>query len=363
MTSTSNSLPNLRADQPLAIQRLVFIFTIGALLVVASVISSTAFGWEGIWPQVFLATGTTTALGSALFWLQRSFFVRTVSEVQQIEQRVDERVEQVEGEIRDLAAAVAAETSDRHTRQDEAARRPTDDFTWEAVREAIAQANSDHLTREDRFRVRASIDPRGLRIRFQLIWRAGRGVADEPLINLTPWTFDVAVTGMRPIAWSPYESASVALDHVVTQLEEAGAHALRESFDPNLLPTNLLKSLELALSNRRGELDPPLKGALIEQFDDDVVFTDAGVVESLSRGMLAGVEAFPETLERFRAPGTSEYIRPDPPRDIPADQWALLMECAETTYIGWSAWTVQRRGMVRRMAPYGLLGGTRRKPQ
>jgi hypothetical protein len=172
------------------------------------------------------------------------------------------------------------------------------------------------------------------------------------LIRLSPWSIEQGANAAAPVHWAQDQQASVALDDVIASLERAGAHRLREGFEPVLLQHNVSASVDLGFRNQRGELNPPLKGATIELFNDDIVFTDAGV-ESLSSGLLATASKFPETIKIFVAPRPPPYVRPDPPDGFPTDEWTVLMECAESTYLGRTAWAAPRKGLAATM-PLGL---------
>lgn len=135
------------------------------------------------------------------------------------------------------------------------------------------------------------------------------------------------------------------MQKIIVGLEQASIDASHATFDPELVFTNLRRSLTIATRSQRGELAYRLLGPLIELVDDQWAFTDAGL-QSLTDDRFVPADVFPATIQRFQHPGTPAFRPPEPPDGVPEETWKVLMEIAETTYLGRSDRLSGRKGFV-----------------
>lgn len=322
---------------------------LGLALTAVSIVTSVAWRWQGIWPSVFLEFGATILLGALLYIGQRSFVqvvrheARTV--VQNVGARADaleERLGEQAARIDTLAQEVENARSARHAGEDADLAAVTDEMTYEAVSGPLRDAERNGAISE-LFRVQASAELAGIRLRMRNLNRMDRAVGGTPFLSLIPWFLDVR--SVQTVAWNDGEDVREVMDEIIVRLEEANVDASRATFDPELVFRNLRHSLSVAVRSRRGELDRRLRGPLIELVEDRWAFTDAGL-ESRTDDTFVSIDIFPATIAQFQDPGTPPFVPPDAPVGVSKETWGVLMVIAQKTYLGHGGRAVRRKGLV-----------------
>lgn len=322
---------------------------VGLALTALSIATSVAWDWKGIWPSVFLEFGATILLGALLYIGQRSFIQVVRRETRTVVQNVGARADALETRLGEQAARIdtlAQEVENaraaRHAGEDAELAAITDEMTYGAVSSPLRDAERSGAISES-FRVLASTELGGMRLYLKNLYSMDRAVGGTPFLSLTPWFLDGR--NVQSVSWNDGEDVSVVMGKIIARLEEANIDASAATFDPELVFRNLRHSLSVAIRSRRGELDRRLRGPLIELVEDLWAFTNAGL-ESRTDDVFVPTDVFPATIARFQDPGTTPFVPPDAPTGVAEDSWRVLMEIAQTTYLGHGGRLAGRKGFA-----------------
>jgi hypothetical protein len=319
------------------------VFVVGTALTVASVVVSVTYNWQGIWPQVLLAWGTTIALTAILFGVQRLFVHSVRQEVIAVGEQFQANVEEVasdlearlSGRVNRLAqvAGLADQMRDqRYAEEDQLIDAIEPDASYgnvvAALNEAFtSEAISKGLKDQGGFRVRVGHPLDGLRLTFKLTpSRSPR----KSVLQIVPWSPQNASTSLF-VNWSRGESAAVVFERLRVALARARIAVGSEEFDIAFALQNLVQSLRISVKARRGQLARPT-GPVVEIVNDQWAFTEDGL-ESLTGTFSVSDLKFPKR-RRGSDYGVNpkKYKRPQAPPDVDPRDWDALMLVAENTY-------------------------------
>jgi hypothetical protein len=320
------------------------VFAVGTALTVASVVVSAAYNWQGIWPQVLLAWGTTIALTAALFGVQRQFVHSVRKEVIAVGEQVQANVEEVASNLEarlsgqvDRLEEVAHEA--RHLRDegyaeaDQLIDAVESDPSYGNVEAALDEAfNSGAISKGSReqsngFRVRVGHPLDGLRLTFKF---TPSMVVGFRILQIVAWPPPNASTRFS-VNWDSRERAAAVFERLRATLAEARIAVSEEEFDILFALRNLVQSLRISIQAHRGQRARPI-GRVVEIVDDRWAFTETGL-ESMTDNFSVSDLQFPKLRPASNyGVDPKEYKRPQAPPNVNPRDWEELMLVAEKTY-------------------------------
>jgi hypothetical protein len=310
---------------------IILVIALGTLLTGVSVITSVAFNWQGIWPQVFLGWGTTIALGAALFGVQRIFVynarVQAAASEQRIQQQFAQFAEEIESRLtdgdtrlEDVAGLAEQVRETRYAREDRLVAALSTNINYDTVTEALAFALQTGAI-DKRFRIRIGHHLDGLRIQFKMTTKPKK---ESALSGLSPWlpVDEPDLSGIS-LKWESDESIVLLLDRLREKIEEKSTGKVgRKEWDEDFALANLTESLRVAMQSRRGQLKRRL-GPLIELVNKRWAITEKGL-ESRTTDEIVSVSDAYKLLDKFESPLTN-FTRLKKPFWIRRSQWKALL--------------------------------------
>lgn len=282
---------------------------IGAVVVGAAIAGDVWFGWRDVWVSLGLEVGAAVALVSIIFALERRFVSKVVArETSALEVRFSQRASELEESLRSqairldqIADATRSATEERYAKQDAVLQALNEQFSLGSVIAALSEAERLNALGPS-FQVRASPDPRGLRLRIsQVTVEAGwnSGPTDRHAVFISLWSLDEGdlrgtdsidgrhIRTTAAMVWEEDMAPGLVGDRIIEKLQKAGRYTGPSSFDPALAFQNLRDSVSFAIESRRGENPetPRLQGRLVEKFNTEWYVSDLGI-ERPSSGFL-----------------------------------------------------------------------------
>jgi hypothetical protein len=278
------------------------IFAVGTALTIASIILSITYDWQGIWPQVMLAWGTTIALSGILFGIQEAFVRKVNRHVEQqvnqaaanLEDRIGKRITRLE----DVAGETDAVRNARYASEDQVITDLREDTSYQSVANALGQAaafkaisNGDRQGRNS-FRVRAGSPLDSLRLslkrKYDPAGTSSDSLAPYRVLVWSPWKADISVD----VDWDAGMTVAVMFDSLRQQFNEKRLNVGEKEFDVDFTVKELVRSLDVSIKSRRGQDFRRLQAPIVEVVDDQWAFTEAGL-ESLKYEYLLPDLVFP----------------------------------------------------------------------
>lgn len=299
-------------------------FLVGICVAGFGVYANISLHWKDIWQYVFLDVGSATALTSAFAVLQGNFVreVRAAVEIQAAS--IDRRFAEQTDRIEDLEDRVAGVRARRRADSDEMIRIARSSLASEDISQALIKAMGVNGI-SHRMRVRATDDLESLR--FVVSYEEDRAFVPSPTIVFDAMPIEVGYSMRYAIPWTVGEDVDVFAGRLFDALEGNDFPTDAAHLDLVGVLRRIVDVADLAIRSRSGEIQPRVKGHLIEIIDDDWLITDEGVCSRFSE-FIVGKDELWEWKQGF---GQATELNPLSPENVNEELWNVILRCAHAS--------------------------------
>lgn len=326
---------------------MVFCTLLGLAVLTVAVKGQRWWQWQGIWPSILTNAGTALLLAAFLFVLERRFTGRVIRANQravrqaaaEVEENLQHRTDELAARIDNLQAQVQQRMRAMAETQD-ATVAAMDRPTYDTVTAALTEANRLSAFGSAGITVQASADPSGIGLYFRWGVRTGAGGCPpgsrlglqlEIEARLPPGPTKQG----RPYIveeWRPDDELTDVAARMNARLQKTGEWTNDGTVDWSLTMRNLQRSLDLAITSRRGDTNTwHLNGALFQLVGTDWALTEAGIESRRFDGVVLAEFEFPRRVGPWGMVNDDGWD-PAPPEGADPNEWRTLVQQGRTMF-------------------------------